>query len=193
MTATPDPLTTSPVFWTEVFSRPDARWFPIDPIRGHINDRKVFDPSPSNINANPSVQRGSTTYSHRYGRTTGTKVENRMVYVLAFEEDGYARDVTRRYAKEYSAKVAKVQGGSSAPNIGGGGKGRQAWWSSVMNAIHRPFRLVYILPLQSNSQPMNLIISFSQHRDDLEDQELEVAQMMEGMPTTMSGFKDHPM
>ena len=144
MTATPDPLTTSPVFWTEVFSRPDARWFPIDPIRGHINDRKVFDPSPSNINANPSVQRGSTTYPHRYGRTTGTKVENRMVYVLAFEEDGYARDVTRRYAREYSAKVAKVQGGSSAPNIGGGGKGRQAWWSSVMNAIHRPFRLVSI-------------------------------------------------
>ena len=40
---------------------------------------------------------------------------------------------------------------------------------------------------------MNLIISSSQHRDDLEDQELEVAQMMEGMPTTMNGFKDHPM
>ena len=70
-----------------------------------------------------------------------------MVYVLAFEEDGYARDVTRRYAKEYSAKVAKVQGGSSAPNIGGGGRGRQAWWSSVMNAIHRPFRLVSISSL----------------------------------------------
>lgn len=127
MAASPDPLTTPPVIWTEVFSRPDARWFPIDPIRGYINDRKVFDPTPSNISVN-----------------TGTKVENRMVYVLAFEEDGYARDVTRRYAKEYSTKVAKVQGGSSAPNIGGGGKGRQAWWDSVMNAIHRPFRLVFI-------------------------------------------------
>ena len=144
MTATPDPLATSPVFWTEVFSRPDARWFPIDPIRGHINDRKVFDPSPSNINVNPSIQRGSTIYPHRHAGTTGTKVENRMLYVLAFEEDGYARDVTRRYAREYSAKVAKVQGGSNALNIGGGGKGRQAWWSSVLNAIHRPFRLVYI-------------------------------------------------
>jgi xeroderma pigmentosum group C-complementing protein len=151
MTATPDPLSTSPVFWTEVFSRPDARWFPIDPIRSHINDRKVFDPSPSNINVSSSMQRGSTVYPYRYAsnnnRTTGTKVENRMVYVLAFEEDGYARDVTRRYAREYSAKVAKVQGGSSAPNIGGGGKGRQAWWSSVMNAIHRPFRLVSISSL----------------------------------------------
>jgi xeroderma pigmentosum group C-complementing protein len=39
----------------------------------------------------------------------------------------------------------------------------------------------------------NLIISFYQHRDDVEDQELELAQIMEGMPTTMGGFKDHPM
>ncbi|KAF8799359.1 Rad4-domain-containing protein [Phlegmacium glaucopus] len=166
----PDPLITPPVFWTEVFSRPDTRWFPIDPIRGHINDRKVFDPTSSNINANASIQRHQ--YFANNNRSTGTKVENRMVYVLAFEEDGYARDVTRRYAREYSTKVAKVQGGSSALNIGGGGKGRQAWWSSVMNAIHRPFRL---------------------HRDDLEDQELEAAQLMEGMPTTMGGFKDHPI
>ena len=65
-----------------------------------------------------------------------------MVYVVAFEEDGYARDVTRRYAKEYAAKVAKVQGGSSAPNIGGGGKGRLAWWDEVVHSIERPYRLV---------------------------------------------------
>ncbi len=65
-----------------------------------------------------------------------------MLYVLAFEEDGYARDVTRRYAKQYAARVAKMQGGSNAPNVGGGGKGRQAWWDRVVNAIHRPYRLV---------------------------------------------------
>jgi hypothetical protein len=65
-----------------------------------------------------------------------------MVYVVAFEEDGYARDVTRRYAKEYAAKVAKVQGGSNAPNVGGGGKGRQAWWVKVVQSIERPYRLV---------------------------------------------------
>jgi len=29
-----------------------------------------------------------------------------------------------------------------------------------------------------------------QQRDDLEDQELNAAQIMEGMPTTVSGFKD---
>jgi xeroderma pigmentosum group C-complementing protein len=32
-----------------------------------------------------------------------------------------------------------------------------------------------------------------QHRDDLEDAELETSQVSEGMPMHMSGFKDHPM
>ena len=56
-----------------------------------------------------------------------------MVYVVAFEEDGYARDVTPRYAREYGAKVAKVQGGS---------KSRKEWWESVVNTVRRPYRLV---------------------------------------------------
>jgi len=66
-----------------------------------------------------------------------------MMYVLAFEEDGCARDVTRRYAKNFGAKVAKVQGGSLAP--GAGGKGRVQWWERVVGAVTRPFRLVRIL------------------------------------------------
>jgi xeroderma pigmentosum group C-complementing protein len=67
--------------------------------------------------------------------------ENRMVYVLAFEEDSYARDVTPRYAREYGAKVAKVQfgGGGSGKR---GGKAREVWWEAVLGAITRPYRLV---------------------------------------------------
>ncbi|KAF9560913.1 Rad4-domain-containing protein [Agrocybe pediades] len=175
--ASPDPLTTPPVFWTEVFSRPDSRWLPVDPIRAIVNKRKAFDPTPSSTAApaQPSVYSSllginNTPVQRRV--VTRTRVENRMVYVLAFEEDGYARDVTRRYAREYGAKVAKMQGGSNAPNMAGGGKGRRAWWDRVVKAIERPYRL---------------------HRDDLEDQELDTAQLMEGMPTTMSGFKDHPL
>lgn len=150
----PDPLLTPPVFWTEVFSRPDGRWLPVDPIRAIVNKRKVFDPTPTpSSSAISELQRSKT---HR---------ENRMMYVLAFEEDGYARDVTRRYAREYSSKVAKVQ-------AGGGGKGRQLWWQVVVNLVSRPYRL---------------------HRDDVEDEELDIAQLMEGMPTTLGGFKDHPL
>lgn len=142
--ASPDPLTTPPVYWTEVFSRPDSKWFPVDPIRALVNKRKSFDPTPSPTSTNPANNyppgAGPSPLINR--RMPGTKVENRMVYVLAFEEDGYARDVTRRYARDYAAKVVKVQGGSSAPNTGGGGKGRQAWWASVLRCIERPYQLV---------------------------------------------------
>lgn len=31
------------------------------------------------------------------------------------------------------------------------------------------------------------------HRDDIEDDELVVNQFTEGMPTTIGGFKDHPL
>jgi xeroderma pigmentosum group C-complementing protein len=55
-----------------------------------------------------------------------------MLYVVAFEEDGYGRDVTRRYAREFSSKVSKVQGGN----------GRKIWWEVVVGLITRPYRLV---------------------------------------------------
>ncbi|RDB14699.1 DNA repair protein rhp41 [Hypsizygus marmoreus] len=172
----PDPKTMPPVFWTEVFSRPDARWLPVDPVRCIVNKRKVFDPTPTA--AAPAAPPGSRLFPHPYAAApvtpkrsfADTNRENRMVYVLAFEEDGYARDVTRRYAKEFGARVAKVQGGSST--IGGGGKAREQWWQRVVGGVSRPYRL---------------------HRDDVEDEELEAAQMMEGMPTTIAGFKDHPL
>ena len=64
-----------------------------------------------------------------------------MVYVVAFEEDGYARDVTRRYARTFGAKVAKLQGGSSSASMGGS-KGRLAWWEGLMSLVTRPYRLV---------------------------------------------------
>ncbi|KAH9947442.1 Rad4-domain-containing protein [Amylocystis lapponica] len=148
---TPNPTVTPPVFWTEVFSRADARWLPIDPIRCIVNKRKAFDPTPS-LNATTKPDRNRPV-----------KVENRMVYVVAFEEDGYARDVTPRYAREYGARVAKVQQG---------GKGRREWWERILGLVARPYKL---------------------HRDDLEDEELETNQLMEAMPTSMAGFKDHPL
>ncbi|KAJ3992768.1 hypothetical protein F5050DRAFT_1811150 [Lentinula boryana] len=147
-----DPRTTPPTYWTEVFSKADSRWIPVDPIRGFVNKRHVFDPSRSSLNsASPS-----------------SSGDNRLVYVIAFEEDGFARDVTRRYAREYSAKVAKVQGGSTT----GTNRARTQWWEGVLGLVTRPFRL---------------------NRDDIEDEEFETAQLIEGMPTSMTGFKDHPL
>ncbi|KAI0821974.1 hypothetical protein BC628DRAFT_1460116 [Trametes gibbosa] len=149
---TPDPTATAPVFWTEVFSRADARWIPVDPVRVIVNRRKAFDPTP-----NPNAPNAKSD------KRRPVRVENRMVYVLAFEEDGYARDVTPRYAREYGAKVSKIQQG---------GKGRREWWERILRMVRRPYRL---------------------QRDDVEDEELQVNQMTEGMPTSMAGFKDHPL
>ena len=118
---TPDPTETAPVFWTEVFSRADAKWLPIDPVRVIVNKRKAFDPTP-----NPNAPT-------KPDRRRPVRVENRMVYVVAFEEDGYARDVTPRYAREYGAKVSKVQQG---------GKGRREWWERIRTLVQRPYRLV---------------------------------------------------
>ncbi|KIY51558.1 Rad4-domain-containing protein [Fistulina hepatica ATCC 64428] len=163
---TPADLTAPPVFWTEVFSRADARWLPVDPIRCIVNKRKVFDPSP--VNPASTSSSSSAIFAARNGpdkRRPAAK-ENKMLYVVAFEEDGYARDVTRRYARNYTTKIVKAQGGSSTTQ-----GGRQRWWNQVLNLVTRPYRL---------------------QRDDLEDEELESAQMTEGMPTTLAGFKDHP-
>ncbi|KAJ7213931.1 hypothetical protein GGX14DRAFT_518886 [Mycena pura] len=142
-TSITDPTTTPPVFWTEVFSRPDARWLPVDPVRNRVNQGKEFDPSYDQKGAKRAL------------------ADNRMVYVLAFEDDGFARDVTRRYARRFAERVVKTQGARQA-----------VWWGRVVEGVTRPYRL---------------------HRDDVEDAELDTAQLMEGMPSTVTGFKDHPM
>lgn len=145
--APPDPTTTPPVFWTEVFSKPDGRWLPVDPIRCIVNKRKVFDPTPITINqpSNAAVaqfSRFNSPVPNKKPSRNPIKEENRLVYVMAFEEDGYARDVTRRYAREFGAKIAKMQGGSNVANMGNGGKGRLVWWNRVLSLVNRPYRLV---------------------------------------------------
>lgn len=118
----PDPTTTPPVFWTEVFSRADSRWLPVDPIRGIVNKRHLFDPS--------HVQNTGTS-------KIPVRQDNRMLYVIGLEEDGFGRDITARYAREYVAKVSKVQAVGAGP-----AGGRKEWWARVVQSIARPYRLV---------------------------------------------------
>ena len=84
------------------------------------------------------------------GSTRNARVDNRMQYVIAFEEDGFARDLTVRYAREYGAKVAKSQAG---------GRGQQQWWEGVLGFVTRPYRLVrlpvsdHVVSLISRTEP----------------------------------------
>lgn len=142
-----------PVFWAEIFNRVDQRWIPVDPVAGIVRKKAQYDP----------------------GSDSGPV---RMVYVVAFEEgelpairskadepDGYARDVTLRYAKNFGARTTKLR-----PPVRAGET--EDWWTGIARFLHRP-------------QTLN--------RDQLEDAELEMSQVNESMPLVMSGFKDHPL
>jgi len=58
---------------------------------------------------------------------------------------------------------------------------------AVIGLFKRPYHLVSTLYRQF----LSLILS--QNRDDVEDVELQSLQYIEGMPASVSGFKDHPM
>jgi len=63
-----------------------------------------------------------------------------MLYMITFEGDSYARDVTRRYLRKSSAKVAKVQGKSGTAR--GEGMARVAWWKRVIGVLRPYYRLI---------------------------------------------------
>lgn len=93
--------------------------------------------------------------------------------------DGYARDVTLRYATQYGAKTMKSRLSNN--------RGQENWWLAVIGLFKRPYHLVSTF--YRWFQPLIL----SQNRDDVEDAELQSLQYIEGMPVSVSGFKDHPM
>lgn len=128
-----------PIFWVEAFNEADQKWIPVDPLA----TRTVSKPS--------SLE------------PPASDTQNSLTYVLAFESDGSARDVTRRYAKAFNAKTRRgrlevVQGG-------------EMWWRRVMKMYAR----TYDLP-----------------RDQIEDSELVAREAAEPMPKNVLDFKNHP-
>lgn len=87
-----------------------------------------------------------------------------MSYVVAFEEDASARDVTRRYAKAYNAKIRKTRVEST--------KDGEAWWKNTMAYYEKPFL---------------------EDRDQLEFSEFTAKSAAEPMPRNIQDFKDHPV
>ena len=89
--------------------------------------------------------------------------DNTLSYVIAFEDDGTARDVTRRYAKAYNAKARRERVEST--------KGGERWWKRVIKLFRRRELL---------------------DRDQVEDSELAAKEAAEPMPKNVLDFKDHP-
>lgn len=64
------------------------------------------------------------------GRST---IENQLLYVVAYEEDGSVRDVTPRYAKAYNNYTVKAR----APS-----KKNTDWFKELLLPFERTFELV---------------------------------------------------
>lgn len=128
-----------PVYWVEAFDEAAQKWISVDPlVTKTIGKPAKLEP--------PNGDQ-----------------ENNMSYVIAFEDDGSARDVTRRYVKAYNAKTRKAR----LESIPHGAK----WLRKVLRLYKRPHRL---------------------DRDQVEDTELTGKEAQEPLPDNVQDFKDHP-
>ncbi|KAE8211181.1 hypothetical protein CF327_g5045 [Tilletia walkeri] len=134
--------TSPPTVWVEVFSKPYQRWLTVDPVRGSLQ-----------------------ATGHRYMEPAPHDKQNKLVYVVAVEEDNYCRDVTPRYTRALRSRVARLR----PPAALTGGKD---WWDRIVAAIHRPQHL---------------------DRDAMEDAEMDQSLQREPMPKSMATFKNHPV
>jgi len=99
-----------PTFWVEAFNSAYQRWVSVDAlVTDTVNKSGKLEPPAS--------------YE-----------PNQMLYVLAFEEDSVAKDVTRRYVKAYNAKTRK----NRVEVYPGGDK----WWRKATKAFRRSHTLV---------------------------------------------------
>jgi xeroderma pigmentosum group C-complementing protein len=129
-----------PVYWVEAFNEAHQKWVPVDPmVTNTVNKPNKIEPP--------------MTYDL-----------NQMMYVVAFEENGVARDVTRRYAKAFNAKTRRQRVESS-------GEDGAKWLKAALRLFRRRQRL---------------------DRDQVEDSELAQKEAREGLPSNVLDFKGHP-
>lgn len=130
-----------PIYWVEVLSPVTSMWIPIDAIVRHtINKPKTGYEPPASDSLNA------------------------MLYVIAFEDDGSAKDVTRRYSQWYNAKTRKCRVEST--------KGGDEWWQKTMSLFTKVF---------------------PELSDELEEADLLRRSEAEGMPKNVQDFKGHPI
>ncbi|RFU76739.1 hypothetical protein TARUN_5542 [Trichoderma arundinaceum] len=130
-----------PVYWVEILDVGHQKWQPTDPVVTHSFWKpKAFEPPI-------------------------TDKENCLCYVVAFNADGTAKDVTRRYAKGYTAKTRKLRIETASDD-------GQRWWRKVMK-MYQP--------------------KVHSDLDQIEDIELAGVEAREPMPRNVQDFKDHPV
>ncbi len=128
-----------PVYWVEAFNEAVQKWMPVDPlVTKTIAKPSKFEPPAG-------------------------EPQNGMTYVIGFEDDGSACDVTKRYVKAYNGKTRRER--VEVTDEG------ERWWRRAMKMYKRSHRM---------------------DRDQLEDAELATKEAAEPMPRNVQDFKDHP-
>ena len=131
-----------PVYWVEILDTGHQKWQPVDAVVTHTFWKpKVLEPP----------------ITHK---------ENMLNYVVAFEADGTAKDVTIRYAKAYAAKTRRMR------VDGGTAEGGTRWWQAALKRFRR---------------------HVATDLDQIEAIELAGMEAREPMPRNVQDFKDHPV
>ncbi|BFZ56585.1 hypothetical protein PYCC9005_003632 [Savitreella phatthalungensis] len=142
------PESLHPVFWAEVFDVAAGTWYPVDPlVTGTVNRPGQLEPPMSDTS-------------------------NVLSYVVAMARDGSARDVTRRYARQYAGKTLRLRLDSVSAE-------QEAWWSRAI------LRKLYRVPRRLRSQE-------TADRDAIEDAELSRRELSEPAPVKVDDFRHHP-
>ncbi|KAL2127983.1 hypothetical protein VTI74DRAFT_9873 [Chaetomium olivicolor] len=149
-----------PVYWVEVLDVAHQQWHPVDPLVTCTQWKpKALEPPASDT-------------------------QNSLAYAIAFEADGSARDVTRRYAKAYNSKTRRMRidnnsiassslltttttPPASSTTISGA-----KWYRRLLARYTRPV-------------PTPL--------DQIETAALAADEAREPMPRNVADFKDHPV
>ncbi|KAK4145203.1 uncharacterized protein C8A04DRAFT_35925 [Dichotomopilus funicola] len=141
-----------PVYWVEVLDAAHQKWHPVDPLVT------------------------STQWKPRVLEPPASDSLNTLTYVIAFEADASARDVTRRYAKAYTSKTCRqrIDNPSLPPAAtpSGGITDGSRWYRALLARYTR-------------RRPTDL--------DQIELVELAAAEAREPMPRNVADFKDHPI
>ncbi|ROW01350.1 hypothetical protein VMCG_05889 [Cytospora schulzeri] len=133
-----------PVYWVEVLDAAHQKWQPVDPFvpRTLFRDNKL-EP--------PASDRG-----------------NLLSYVVCFEDNGAAKDVTRRYAKAFNAKTRRTRvDGPMVPEEG------RKWWRRALKRYRAPGVITDL--------------------DQIENNELNGLEAREPLPRNVFDFKNHPI
>ncbi|KAL0469514.1 Rad4 domain-containing protein [Neurospora intermedia] len=140
-----------PIYWVEVLDEAQQKWHPVDPLVTNTQWRpRALEPPASDK-------------------------ENSLTYAIAFDEDGFARDVTRRYAKAYNSKTKRQRiDGPISPTTPSG-----------INTGERWLRRLFLRHYTASDFPTDL--------DQIELNELAALEGAEPMPRNVQDFKDHPI